>query len=368
MDAAADRGAGESRRRRRGHRRARRRASPRPALRCRPVRGRARGREDTHTQYVACTVTALDSGFVVCNERNYPVFLVAHAASSVSRCGRRTCPSPCAASAASSSSPGRGAARPVRAAPQSRAPLVRCACSLDLQRFFRNARAVLDDPGGGARHDRRVPRRAAATGAGSTDHFLAPMGAAIWSSSPARMRSMPARFFLALLRQPRAARRARRAAVAHHRGRVAALRRRARSRLRGAVSARRAGAQRFAAASDGVELSRGRQRTRALRSRDPGLPSRPGARAARSDRSGRRAGRARAYPLLAQRGRRPHATTRCCPAACDGARILERGARGLPRGATRPVAITYWMNRLQGLPDPTDYCVSLNQSTRIDRT
>ena len=29
-----------------------------------------------------------------------------------------------------------------------------------------------------------------------TDHFLAPMGAAIWSSSPARMREMPARFFV----------------------------------------------------------------------------------------------------------------------------------------------------------------------------
>ena len=33
-------------------------------------------------------------------------------------------------------------------------------------------------------------------GRGLTDHFLAPMGAAIWSSSPARMREMPARFFV----------------------------------------------------------------------------------------------------------------------------------------------------------------------------
>ena len=30
------------------------------------------------------------------------------------------------------------------------------------------------------------------------------------------------------------------------------------------------------------------------------------------------------------------------------------------------VAITYWMNRLQGLPGPTDYCVSLNGEARID--
>ena len=29
------------------------------------------------------------------------------------------------------------------------------------------------------------------------------------------------------------------------------------------------------------------------------------------------------------------------------------------------VAITYWMNRLQGLPGPTDYCVSLNAQGRV---
>ena len=36
------------------------------------------------------------------------------------------------------------------------------------------------------------------------------------------------------------------------------------------------------------------------------------------------------------------------------------------RVGARGVSITYWMNRLQGLPGPTDYCVSLNEVERIE--
>ena len=66
---------------------------------------------------------------------------------------------------------------------------------LDLGRFFRNARAVLDDPDGDRITIGEFLERGR-YGRGLTDHFLAPMGAAIWSSSPARMREMPARFFV----------------------------------------------------------------------------------------------------------------------------------------------------------------------------
>ena len=66
---------------------------------------------------------------------------------------------------------------------------------LDLGRFFRNARAVLDDPDGDRLTIGEFLERGR-YGRGLTDHFLAPMGAAIWSSSPARMREMPARFFV----------------------------------------------------------------------------------------------------------------------------------------------------------------------------
>ena len=66
---------------------------------------------------------------------------------------------------------------------------------LDLGRFFRNARALLDDPDA---DDLTIGEYLERGGYGRelTDHFLAPMGAAIWSSSPARMREMPARFFI----------------------------------------------------------------------------------------------------------------------------------------------------------------------------
>ena len=66
---------------------------------------------------------------------------------------------------------------------------------IDLGRFFRDARAYLAAPGG---DDLTIGEYLARRGYGRalTDHFLAPMGAAIWSSSPARMREMPARFFV----------------------------------------------------------------------------------------------------------------------------------------------------------------------------
>src|SRR6476646_1404140 len=95
--------------------------------------------------------------------------------SSVSRCVPRPCRSRCAASAATWNS-------------QATAP---AACS----RSGAISCAVLDDPEGDRLTIGEFLERGR-YGRGLTDHFLAPMGAAIWSSSPARMREMPARFFV----------------------------------------------------------------------------------------------------------------------------------------------------------------------------
>ena len=38
----------------------------------------------------------------------------------------------------------------------------------------------------------------------------------------------------------------------------------------------------------------------------------------------------------------------------------------IPREPTERVPVTYWMNRLQGLDDPRQFCVTLNRTSAID--
>ena len=160
---------------------------------CDVVLYEAESRAGGHAHTVMAEGHTLDSGFVVCNKRNYPEFLdlmrelgVALRPSTMSfsvRCER------CRLEFS-----GHG----VRGLFAQRRNLVRPSFArllLDLGRFFRNARALLDDPGADDLTIGEYLRRRG-YGRSLTDHFLAPMGAAIWSSSPARMREMPARFFV----------------------------------------------------------------------------------------------------------------------------------------------------------------------------
>src|SRR4051794_13728029 len=136
---------------------------------------------------------AVDSGFIVYNERNYPGLVgllselgVATRESDMSfavtcrRCRLEYC--------------GRGAAGLFA----DRTNMLRpgfLRLLADISRFFRAAKRALADP----RWQRRTIGDFLDEGAYGRDfdrHFIAPMGAAIWSSSPDDMRSMPAAFFL----------------------------------------------------------------------------------------------------------------------------------------------------------------------------
>ena len=219
MDAAADCGAGEGRHRRCRHRRARRGPSPRPAVRRRAYEAEPRAGGHAHT--VLADGHALDSGFVVCNERNYPEFL-----DLMRELGIALRPSTMSFSVRCERCDLEFSGHGLRGLFAQRRNLVRPSFArmlLDLGRFFRNARAVLDDPAADrltigefldarrlrARADRSLPR---ADGRGD---LVVVAGA---HARDARALLRP------LLRQPRPARRARRPAVAHDRGRLAGLR------------------------------------------------------------------------------------------------------------------------------------------------
>jgi uncharacterized protein len=136
---------------------------------------------------------AVDSGFIVYNERNYPGLVgllselgVASRESDMSfavSC-RRCRLEYCGRGAAGLFAQRRNAVRP---------GFLRLLA--DIGRFFRAGKRALADP--------RWQRRTigdfldeGSYGRGFERHFIAPMGAAIWSSSPDDMRSMPAAFFL----------------------------------------------------------------------------------------------------------------------------------------------------------------------------
>ena len=218
VDAAADCGAGEGCHRRCRHRRARRRAPSRPALRRRALRSRAAARGATPTQY-SPTVMRSIRGFVVCNERNYPEFLelmrelgVALRPSTMSfsvRCER-----------CDLEFSGHGLRRAVRAAAQPRAARRSPGCcSISAASSATRAR-VLDDPAGERADDRRVPRARRLRPRADRSLPRADGRGDLVVVAGAHARDAGA-LLPPLLRQPRAARRARRAAVVHDRGRLA---------------------------------------------------------------------------------------------------------------------------------------------------
>ena len=287
---------------------------------CDVVLFEAEPRAGGHATQYSRTVMRSTRGFVVCNERNYPSFLGLTARARRARCARSTMSFSVRCERCDLEFSGHGRPRSLRPAPQS--------SSAPPSPAPARSRALLPQRPRAARRSRcgTISRSASTStrgryGRALTDHFLAPMGAAIWSSSPARMREMPARFFVALLRQPRPARRARRAAVVHDRGRLAdATSTRCSRGCAGRVALGAAGAQRCAATTPASRSSAGDGAPRALRPGDPGLPSADQALALLADPSdGERAALA-AHPVHAQRDGRPHAATPCCRAASPPAR------------------------------------------------
>ena len=232
---------------------------------------------------------------------------------------------------------------------------------LDLGRFFRNARAVLDDPEGDRLTIGEFLERGG-YGRGLTDHFLAPMGAAIWSSSPARMREMPARFFvrffdnhglLGVRDAPQWY-----TIEGGSQSYVDALC----ARLRGRV-ALGAPVRSVRRDEDGVEVSAG-----------DAAPE-------RFDRVILACHPDQALALLADPSdderdalaRMPYSSNETVVHRGDALlprRVAARAAWNVAlddcRAHDRPVSVTYSLNRLHAFADPPEYCVSLNQSARID--
>jgi uncharacterized protein len=311
-----------------------------------------------HAHTVVAAGHALDSGFVVCNQRNYPEFLkimrelgVALRPSTMSfsvRC------EPCRLEFS-----GHG----LRGLFAQRRNLVRPSFArllLDLGSFFRNARALLDEPGADDLTIGEYLRRGG-YGRSLTDHFLAPMGAAIWSSSPARMREMPARFFvrffdnhglLGVRDAPQwhtiegGSRAYVDALCARLRGRVA---------LGAPVRSARRG-------EDGVDVTAG------------------DAQPERFDRLILACHPDQALALLEDPSdderdalaRMPYASNETVVHRGDALlprRVAARAAWNVAlddcRAPARPVSVTYSLNRLHAFADPIEYCVSLNQSARI---
>ena len=301
-----------------------------PARR-RAVRGRPRGRAVTCTptaSTIPCTVTlAVDSGFIVYNERNYPGLV-----GLLAELGVATRQSDMSFAVTLPSLPARvlrpRRRRPVRASAGTWCAPGSCACSPTSAASSATGKRSLADP--------RWQRR-------TIGDFLDDGGygrglrAALHRADGRRdlvvvaddMRSMPARVLPRLLRQPRAARTCatRRCGARSRAGRSATSTRC--SHRFGGRAARRAGARAAPRASTASSSRAG-----------DGAPERfdrvivathPDQALALLERPvRRRAGRARAHPLLAQRGRRAHRRAALLPRACDGARILERGARRLP--------------------------------------
>ena len=72
----------------------------------------------------------------------------------------------------------------------------------DILRFNREAPALLAQPGERT-HARRLSARPTATRAQFVEHYILPMGAAIWSTDPAQHAALSGALLRALLPQPR---------------------------------------------------------------------------------------------------------------------------------------------------------------------
>jgi predicted NAD/FAD-binding protein len=301
---------------------------------------------------------ALESGFIVCNDRTYPGFLgllrelgVPLRESEMSfsvRCGR------CGLEYS-----GHGA-RGLFAQPRNALDPRFLRMLADLGRFFRRAPEVLDDP----RWERATIGEyldAGRYGSGVVDHFLAPMGAAIWSSSTTRMREMPARFLVEFFRNHGllGVRTAPiwRTVEGGSRRYVDALLARLRGPVRLALPVRSVRRD-----ADGVELVAGDDAPR------------------RFDHVVIATHADQALALLADPSAAERAALAGIPFSVNET-VVHVGDALLPRhraaraswnvslddcrAAAPRVAMTYWLNRLQRLGPVPDYCVSLNQSDRI---
>ena len=318
--------------------------------------GHAGGHTHTHDIELGGRSYAVDTGFIVFNDRTYPNFIrlledlgVASQESSMSFSVRDE----------ASGLEYNGTSLDTLFA--QRRNLLRpsfLGMVRDILRFNREAPALLDAPDDTLTLQRFLAQKN--YGRRFVDHYLVPMGAAIWSTDPQRMLGFPGALLRALPAQPRHAQRQRPPGLAHGEGRLARVRAASHRPVRLAHPPAHARARRAALSGPRAGGTAGRRR--ALRRCVPRLPQRPGAGAARATRRRRSA---RCWARSATRR-----TRRCCIPTRASCRARgapgRRGTTTCPSVAMDRVALTYNMNILQRLEAPETLCVTLNRSDAID--
>jgi predicted NAD/FAD-binding protein len=155
----------------------------------------AGGHSDTHDVTVGGRRIAVDTGFIVYNDRTYPRFTAL-----LGELGVATQESSMSFSVRDEASGLEYNGTSLNALFAQRRNLLRpsfLGMVRDILRFNREAPAVLEAGGGEMTLGELLDR--GRYGRAFREHYLVPMGAAIWSTSPAAMLGFPARFFVRFL-------------------------------------------------------------------------------------------------------------------------------------------------------------------------
>jgi predicted NAD/FAD-binding protein len=156
---------------------------------------RAGGHSDTHEVEIAGRRFAVDTGFIVYNERTYPRFTAL-----LAELGVTTQPSSMIFSVRDEATGLEYNGTSLNALFAQRRNLLRPAflgMVRDILRFNREAPSLLDCPG--EEQTLAALLEQGRYGREFREHYIMPMGAAIWSTSPSAMLEFPARFFVRFL-------------------------------------------------------------------------------------------------------------------------------------------------------------------------
>ena len=343
-----------------------RRLRPPPRPRHRAVRRRVAGRrprQDRAGRHGRRAASRVDMGFIVHNDVTYPTFL-----RMIGELGVETQPSDMSLGSACRACDVEFSSRGARgwfAQPAAALRPGHWRLFPDILRFYRDARTRLDAATSIAADARRLPRRDAASGTGSATTSSCPITSAVWSTAADRDPRLPARLPAALPRQPRADRGRAGAPVADDHGWLDGLRRADRGPDRPrtpSVPATRWSMSRGAAPAVVGADRRRHAATRSTRSSWRPTPT------TRSRCSATRIP-ASAAPSRASSTRRTGSsstpTSGCCPGDPPRAASWNVDQADCRRPADQ-LAMTYDMNRLQSLPGPVQWCVSVNPDDRLD--
>ena len=314
------------------------------------------GHTHTHTVEQAGRGYAVDTGFIVFNDRTYPNFIAL-----LGELGVAAQESSMSFSVRNEASGLEYNGTTLNTLFAQRRNLLRpsfLGMIRDILRFNREAPALLAEPGGELPLGELLAR--GRYGRAFVEHYIVPMGAAIWSTDAASMLNFPARFFIRFL---------------HHHGMLTVNDRPVWRTIRGGSA--RYVEKLVAPFRDRIRLDTPVEWVRRL----PGavIVKARGEEAARYDALFLACHSDQALGLLADPSDAERAVLGAIPYQRNEA-VLHTDTRLLPKrrlawaawnyhvtpGRPGPVALTYNMNILQRLDAPTPFLVTLNRSDAID--